>query len=88
MEKIEITSSEILQIGGLKIIPFIEMRLRYSHNDNRFSFFGSKCPIAILIVTEQGNTAFNIDGKEMPLAELAEKTPHIHSILNSLSRTD
>jgi hypothetical protein len=87
MEKREIKIGDTFRIGGLTFIPLTEICLHYWYDSDRITFFYSRKPVAIAVVSQHNNRAIDISGEEIPFAELVKMAPHIESLLNSTPGT-
>jgi hypothetical protein len=81
MEKREIKLGDTFRIRGLTFIPLIEICLNYWYDSDRITFFYSRKPVAIGVVSQHGNRAIDISGEEILFAELVKMAPHIESVL-------
>ena len=81
MGKIEIKIDTALDIHGLTLIPVIEISLQYRYFNNSLSFFYSRSPVIVLVITEGTAKAYHISGTELPLQELYWLIPDLAEIV-------
>jgi hypothetical protein len=81
MEKREIKIDDALHIDGFILVPILETSLLYRYQNSTFSFFYSRNPVIVLVISEHFKKAFHISGKELPLEELCGLIPDIAEIV-------
>ena len=84
MEKEEIRIETPSTVAGITLVPIVKTSLGRWHSKGRYSFFGLKQPVSILVISPQSRRAFRIDGKEVPLDELTREVPGIEDILEGI----
>jgi uncharacterized spore protein YtfJ len=84
MEKKEVEIGNPMTIGGVTLIPVIELSLNYWHGGGRFSCFGIKQPVSVVVVSSSGKRAFRASGEEVSLDQLIQETPGIKEVLETI----
>lgn len=84
MEKKEIAIDNPVTIDGLTIIPVVQVLLNSWHVKDKASFFGSKQPIALIVVSPLAKRAFRITGEEVSIEQLIQEAPGIKEVLEKL----
>ena len=84
MEKKEVEIGNPMTIGGVTLIPVIELSLNYWHGGGRFSCFGIKQPVSVVVVSSSGKRAFRASGEEVPFDQFIQETPGIREVLETI----
>ena len=84
MEKKEVEIGNPMTIGGVTLIPVIELSLNYWHVGGRFSCFGIIQPVSVVVVSSSGKRAFRASGEEVSLDQLIQETPGIKEVLETI----
>ena len=84
MEKEEVEIGNPITIGGVTLIPVVELSLTYWCGGGRFSCFGTKQPASIVVVNSSGKRAFRASGEEVPLDQFIQETPGIREVLETI----
>ncbi len=84
MEKKEVEIGNPMIIGGVTLIPVVEFSLNYWRGGGRFSCFGIKQPVSIVVVSSSGKRAFRASGEEVPLDQFIQETPGIREVLETI----
>jgi len=87
MEKEEIRIEPPTTVARITLVPVVRSSIGSWQGKRRFSFFGLKQPVSVLVVSPQGSRAFRMDGEEIPLDELIREVPGIKDILEGISST-
>ena len=82
--KKEIEIGTPLAIGKATLIPVVELSMNRWHGRGGVSAFGSKQPVAIVIVTNTEKHAFRPDGEEVPLDQFVREIPGLDQVLEDL----
>lgn len=85
MEKEEIRIEAPFAVAGVTLVPIVKARLNCWQSKRRLSFFGTKQPVSVVVVSPQAKRAFRINGEEVSLDQLAKEVPGIKEILEGLS---
>ena len=83
MEKKEVEIGNPMTIGGITLIPVIELSLNYWRGGGRFAYFGIRQPVSIVVVSSSGKQAFRTSGEEVPLDQFIQETPGIREVLET-----
>jgi len=70
--------------SGVTIVPVVRTSINRWKSPSGLSFFVSKEPIAIAVVSASAKQAFRISGQEITPGELIEEVPSIKGILEKL----
>ena len=81
MEKKEIEVGHPVAVAGITLIPVTMTSLNYQHGKGRFSVFGGKRPVGIIVVSPPVKRAFRVTGEEVPLDQFMQEVPEIKEIL-------
>jgi uncharacterized spore protein YtfJ len=84
MEKKAVAIGNPVSVGGLTIIPVIQVLLNSWRGRRGASYFGSKQPIAVVIVSPAANIAFRITGEEVSIDKLQQEAPELTGILEGI----
>jgi len=84
MEKKKIEAENPISVAGITLIPIVRVSINHWHSKNGLSFFASKEPIAITVVSPRATKAFRITGEEVSLEELIKEVPEIKEVLERL----
>lgn len=84
MEKEEISIEAPVAVAGLTLIPVVKTSLNCWHRKGWFSFFGTKQPVSVVVVSPQARRAFRIDGEEIPLDQLMKEVPGLKETLERI----
>ena len=84
MEKEEIRIEAPVAVAGVTLVPIVKASLNHWHGKGRLSFFGTKQPVSVVIVSPQAKRAFRIDGEEISLDELAKEVPGLEEVLKGV----
>jgi len=84
MEKEEIKIETPFVSPGLTLIPIVKDSINYWQGRGRFSFFGIKQPVSMVVISPQGRKAFRISGEEISLDQLTEEVPGIKEVMQNL----
>lgn len=64
-------AEKYLSIGDIRLVPVVEVRLGCRHINGCAFFSAVKQPVAVVLLSAETKKAFNLEGKEMPLDEVA-----------------
>jgi len=84
MEKEEIRIEAPFTVAGVTLVPIAKASLSYWYGKGRLSFFGTKQPVSVVVISPQARRAFRITGEEISLDELAKEVPGIEEILEGI----
>jgi len=84
MEKEEIRIEPPFIVDGITLVPVVRSSTGSWQGKNRYSFFGLKQPVCVLIVSSQNKKAFHMDGEEITLDELVREVPGIADLLEGV----
>ena len=84
MEKEKVEIGNPVTIGGLTLIPVVELSLAYWCSGGRFSCFGAKQPTSIVVVSPSEKRAFRVSGEEVPLDQFIEEIPGMKEVLETI----
>ena len=84
MEKEEIRIEPPFAIAGVTLVPIAKASLNHWQSKGGLSFFGTKQPVNLLVVSPQAKKAFRINGEEISLDELTKKVPGIEEMLKEI----
>jgi hypothetical protein len=84
MEKEEVEIGNPVTIGGVTLIPVVELSLTYWCSRGRFSCFGTKQPASIVVVSPSRKRAFRISGEEVPLDQFIKETHSMREVLETI----
>ena len=84
MEKEEIRIEAPIAVAGVTLVPIAKASLNYWHGKGRLSFFGTKQPVSVVIISPQAKRAFRISGEQVPLDQLVKEAPGIKDILEGI----
>ena len=84
MEKKEVEIGNPMTIGEVTLIPVVELSLNYWRGGGRFSCFGIKQPVSIVVVTSSGKRALRASGEEVPLDQFIQETLGIREVLETI----
>ncbi len=84
MEKEEIRIEAPFAVAGVTLVPIVKTSVNYWHSKGRLSFFGTKQPVSIVVISPQAKKAFHINGEEIPLDQLINEVPGIKEVLEEL----
>ena len=71
-------------VASVTLIPVVRSLVNRWHSKNGVSFFASKEPVAVALVSPSTKKAFRITGEEITLDELIEEVPDIKQTLERL----
>jgi len=83
MEKKKVEIGNPLTIDGITLIPIIKVSLNYGHRKGGISFFGTKQPLSVVVISPSEKKAFRTSGEELPLDELIQEVPGIKKLLDA-----
>ncbi len=69
----QVKTEEAVSIGGIVIVPVVEVHLGCRRVNGGLFFFGVKQPWALLIIMDGKRSALTPDGKELSLDEVLAK---------------
>jgi len=84
MEKEEIRIEVPFAIAGVTLVPIVKASVNCWHGKAHLSFFGTKQPVGVVVVSPQAKRAFRIDGEEVSLDQLAKEAPGIEETLEGI----
>ncbi|MFC1932317.1 hypothetical protein ACFLXU_01635 [Chloroflexota bacterium] len=84
MEKEEIKIEAPFDAAGVTLVPIVKTSLSYWQGKRCLSFFGTKHPVSMIVVSPQAKKAFRINGEEISLEQLIKEAPGIKEILEGL----
>lgn len=84
MEKKEVVIDNPVVIAGVTLLPLARVSMNYWHSNGGISFFGSKQPVSLVVVTPSGKRAFRITGEEISLEQLVRDFPGLKEKLENL----
>ena len=84
MEKEEIRIEAPFAVAGVTLVPIVKASLNCWHSKGRFSFFGTKQPVSVVVVSPQATRAFRINGEEVSLDQLTKEVPDLKEILEGI----
>ena len=84
MEKEEIIIEAPFTAAGVTIVPLVKTSLNYRQRKSYHSFFATRQPVSLVVVSPQARKAFRITGEEISLDQLAKEAPGITEILETI----
>ena len=84
MEKKEVAIGTPVTIAGLTLVPVVQVLLNYWHGRSGTSYFGTKQPMALVIVSPSAKRAFRITGEEISVDQLLKEAPEIKETLEGI----
>ena len=84
MEKKEVVIDNPVVIAGVTLLPVARVTLSYWHGNDRISFFGSKQPVSVVVVTPSEKRAFRLTGEAVSLEQLVQEVPGLKEKLASI----
>ncbi len=84
MEKQEIVIDNPVAVAGVTLIPIAKVSLNYLRGSSGISFFGTKQPVSVVVVSLLAKRAFRITGEEVSLDQLIQEVPRIKEILEGI----
>ena len=81
MEKKEIIVDTPIETAGIKIIPIVQVIIHCYSKKRNVSAYCSKKPLIVVIVTESGTKAFDMDGSQVELDKLIEALPGLREVI-------
>ncbi|MFC2046699.1 hypothetical protein ACFLTK_00265 [Chloroflexota bacterium] len=84
MEKKEIKIEAPFAIAGVTLVPIVKTSLNYRHSKNSLSFFGTKQPVSLVVISSQAKRAFRISGEEVSFDQLAKEAPGLEEVLEKI----
>jgi uncharacterized spore protein YtfJ len=81
MEKKEIVVDTPIEIAGMKIIPVVQVNTHCYSKKRSVSAYCSKKPLIVVVVTDSGVKAFDMDGSQVELEKLIEAVPELKSLI-------
>ena len=82
MEKKEIVVENPVAVGGLTIIPVVQVLRSFWQTEKGTSFFGIKRPVAVVVISPSARKAFRMTGEEVSVDQLVEEFPVIKGVLD------
>jgi hypothetical protein len=73
--RIEFRAEKAVHLGAITILPVVELRVNFCSIGGGVLFSAVKQPWAVLIVSAEGERAFDMQGRELPLDEVKRKVP-------------
>jgi uncharacterized spore protein YtfJ len=84
MEKKAVAIGNPVSVSGLTIIPVVQVLLNAWCGRRGASYFSTKQPIAVVIVSPTANRAFRITGEEVSIDQLQQEAPELIGILEDI----
>jgi uncharacterized spore protein YtfJ len=84
MEKKAIDIGNPVSVSGLTIIPVVQVSLNSWRGRRGASYFGTRQPVAVVIVSPAANKAFRVTGEEVSIDQLQQEAPELTGILESI----
>jgi len=84
MEKEEIRIEAPFAIAGVTLVLIVKASLNCWQSKRSLSFFGTKQPVSVVVVSPQARRAFRINGEEVPLDQLTKEVPGLKEILEGI----
>ena len=84
MEKEEIRIEAPFAIAGVTLVLIVKTSLNCWQSKRSLSFFGTKQPVSVVVVSPQARRAFRINGEEVPLDQLTKEVPGLKEILEGI----
>jgi uncharacterized spore protein YtfJ len=77
MEKEEIIVDTPIEIAGMKIIPVVQVNTYCYSKKRNISAFCSKKPLVVVVVSDFGTKAFDMEGSQVELDKLIDAVPEL-----------
>ena len=84
MGKKEITIGEPIAIGSITLVPITKVSLNYECGNTGILFFGSKQPVAVIVISASAKTAFRINGEEVSIDHLIQEMPDLKATIEGI----
>lgn len=84
MEKTEVGIESPVVVAGITLIPVVEVSLNYWDGHGGISFFGTRRPVSVVVVSPSAKRAFRITGEEVSLDQLITEAPAIKEVLEGI----
>jgi len=88
MEKKELKAEQPVAVAGLTLVPVVRVSLNSWQENGLTTFYGSKQPVSIVIISSSTEKAFNMNGEEISLERLAGKVAEIRRLLEVLPSSE
>ena len=82
MEKTEVTIESPVSVAGLTLIPVVQILKCLWQRENSTSFFATKRPIAVVVISPSAKKAFRVTGEEVSIDQLVKEAPDIKEVLD------
>lgn len=67
----KVKAGEIVSVGGITVATIVEVRLHCRPVNGCLFFSAVKQPLAVVLISGETKKAFDLEGKEVPLDEVA-----------------
>jgi hypothetical protein len=84
MEKEEIRIEAPFTVAGVTLVPIVKTSLKSWHSKGRLSFFSTKQPVSVVVVSPQARRAFRTNGEEVPLDQLTGEVLGLKEVLEAI----
>jgi uncharacterized spore protein YtfJ len=84
MEKKAVAIGDPVSVSGLTLIPVIQVLLNSWRGQRGASYFASKRPTAVVIISQATKRAFRITGEEISIDQLQQESPEITDALEGI----
>ncbi len=81
MEKEEIIVDAPIEFEGMKIIPVVQVNTHCYSKKRSVSAYCSKKPLIVVIVTDSGTKAFDMDGSQVEVDKLIDALPEVRGVI-------
>ncbi len=71
-------------VAGVTLVPIVKAWLNCWQSKGRLSFFGTKQPVSVVVVSPQARRAFRINGEEVSLDQLTKEVQGLKEILGEI----
>ena len=86
MEKKEVSAGKPVSVAGLTLVPVVQVSLNHwQGKGGSTSFFSTKRPLAIIVISPSAKKAFRVTGEEVALDQLAEEVPEVKAVLAKIA---
>ena len=75
MRKEYLALEEGIVVAGVRIIPVVRISVRYTEIQGARSFYAGKQPVYLIITSTEGERAYSVTGREVPIQQVISDCP-------------
>ncbi len=81
LETQKVTAGPAVVVAGVKLVPVVRTTVGHTELGRGVSFFGSKRPVSLLVISPSGAEAYDMTGAKVSVEGLIAEVPELKTMM-------